>query len=66
MSRELKQGYLERYSNDWDAYQKKLSEWEMMRSCDATNKPGYYRANNDQLTYVWRKVGIRAPYHYQS
>jgi len=40
-------GYLERYSNDWDAYQKKLSEWEMMCSCDAPNKPGYYRANND-------------------
>ncbi len=43
----FKPGALERYSNDWDAYQKKLSAWEMMRSCDAPNKPGYYRANND-------------------
>lgn len=43
----FKPGALERYSNDWDAYQKKLSAWEMMRSCDAPNEPGYYRANND-------------------
>ena len=28
-------------------YKIALSEWEMMRSCDAPNKPGYYRANND-------------------
>ena len=25
----------------------KLGAWEMMRFCDAPNKPGYYRANND-------------------
>jgi len=24
-----------------------FSEWQMMCSCDAPNKPGYYRANND-------------------
>lgn len=30
-----------------DAYKKALSEWQMMRSCDAPNKPGYYRASND-------------------
>lgn len=23
------------------------SAWEMMRSCDRPNQPGYYRANND-------------------
>jgi hypothetical protein len=28
-------------------YWQALSSWEMMRSCDAPNKPGYYRANND-------------------
>jgi hypothetical protein len=28
-------------------FRKAISEWEMMRSCDAPNKPGYYRANND-------------------
>lgn len=40
-------GGLERYSKDFDRYQKEFSEWQMMRSCDAPNKPGYYRANND-------------------
>lgn len=30
-----------------DAYHKAVSEWRMMRSCDAPNEPGYYRANND-------------------
>lgn len=30
-----------------DEYEKDLSAWEMMRSCDAPNKPGYLRANND-------------------
>lgn len=29
------------------AYENALSEWRMMRSCDAPNEPGYYRANND-------------------
>jgi hypothetical protein len=29
------------------AFRRAVSEWEMMRSCDAPNKPGYYRANND-------------------
>lgn len=28
-------------------YNNELAEWEMKRSCDAPNKPGYYRANND-------------------
>ena len=28
-------------------YNQALSQWEMMCSCDAPNKPGYYRANND-------------------
>jgi len=28
-------------------YKKELSEWEMKRSCDAPNRPGYYRSNND-------------------
>lgn len=28
-------------------YKIAMAEWEMMRSCDAPNKPGYYRANND-------------------
>lgn len=28
-------------------YDRAYSEWQMMRSCDAPNKPGYYRANND-------------------
>ena len=29
-------------------FQKKMqSEYEMSRSCDEPNKPGYYRANND-------------------
>lgn len=28
-------------------YERNLSEWQMARSCDAPNKPGYYRANND-------------------
>lgn len=29
------------------AYSKAESAWRMMCSCDAPNKPGYYRANND-------------------
>ena len=29
------------------AYMSAVSEWKMMRSCDAPNEPGYYRANND-------------------
>lgn len=28
-------------------YKAAMSEWDMMSSCDAPNKPGYYRANND-------------------
>jgi len=31
----------------WSYYNKLLSEWEMMLSCDEPNKPDYYRANND-------------------
>jgi len=30
-----------------EAFRAAEQEWEMMRSCDAPNKPGYYRANND-------------------
>ena len=30
-----------------EAYTAAYSEWQMMSSCDAPNKPGYYRANND-------------------
>lgn len=29
------------------AYMAAFRAWQMMRSCDAPNKPGYYRANND-------------------
>lgn len=29
------------------AYIAAYRAWEMVRSCDAPNKPGYYRANND-------------------
>lgn len=29
------------------SYESDLAEWEMMCSCDAPNRPGYYRANND-------------------
>lgn len=32
---------------DRTAYNKAHANWEMMCSCDAPNKPGYYRANND-------------------
>jgi len=28
-------------------YNKAMSEWTMADSCDAPNKPGYFRANND-------------------
>lgn len=28
-------------------YECALAEWERMRSMDAPNEPGYYRANND-------------------
>ena len=28
-------------------YRHRLNDWERMRSMDAPNKPGYYRANND-------------------
>ena len=39
----------EKYESVINAKQKlkEYSQWEMMRSCDAPNKPGYYRANND-------------------
>jgi len=30
-----------------EKFNKAYSEWQMMWSCDAPNKPGYYRANND-------------------
>jgi hypothetical protein len=29
------------------AYARAYSAWSMKESCDAPNKPGYYRANND-------------------
>jgi hypothetical protein len=29
------------------SYDSAVSEWKMMRSCDAPDQPGYYRANND-------------------
>lgn len=29
------------------AYRTEKSQWDMAYSCDAPNKPGYYRANND-------------------
>lgn len=29
------------------AFDKAYSAWDMALSCDAPNKPGYYRANND-------------------
>lgn len=32
---------------DSSEYRKAMAEWEMMCSCDAPNKPGYFRANND-------------------
>lgn len=28
-------------------YNVAMSEWKMAYSCDAPNKPGYFRANND-------------------
>lgn len=37
----------EEYQEAMTDYRKKYSEWQMMSSCDAPNKPGYYRANND-------------------
>lgn len=30
-----------------DKFNKAYAEWQMMWSCDAPNRPGYYRANND-------------------
>jgi hypothetical protein len=36
-----------RPKEDDPEYSKKLAEWHMACSCDAPNKPGYYRANND-------------------
>lgn len=30
-----------------EAYERALSTWEMTRACDAPNRPGYDRANND-------------------
>jgi hypothetical protein len=41
------------WNNGWHSeeqerdYHKAYSEWDMALSCDAPNKPGYYRANND-------------------
>lgn len=28
-------------------FDRAMSRWDMERSCDAPNPPGYYRANND-------------------
>lgn len=30
-----------------EAYERALSTWQMTRACDAPNRPGYDRANND-------------------
>lgn len=30
-----------------EAYRRAVSQWDMSKSMDAPNKPGYYRANND-------------------
>jgi len=38
---------VQNFRNKMEDYRKELAEWEMKRSCDAPNKPGYYRANND-------------------
>lgn len=39
---------LENYANEFpDQFEKDMREWHMAKSCDAPNKPGYYRANND-------------------
>jgi hypothetical protein len=32
---------------DVTEFERALSQWQMKRSCDEPNKPGYYRANND-------------------
>lgn len=43
-------GYIKNMPPDPDGerkYESALSEWHMKLSCDAPNKPGYYRANND-------------------
>jgi hypothetical protein len=43
-------GYINNMPPDEDverAYESALSEWHMRLHCDAPNKPGYYRANND-------------------
>lgn len=39
--------YEQNFRAKMEEYQKALAEWKMMCSCDAPNKPGYYRANND-------------------
>jgi len=39
--------YEQNFRQRIDDYRKAKSEWEMMRSCDGPNKPGYFRANND-------------------
>ena len=36
-----------KYSLDPEWYCKDMAAWHMKRSCDAPNRPGYYRANND-------------------
>ena len=36
-----------RWYTDANEYAKARKEWEMDSFCDAPNKPGYYRANND-------------------
>lgn len=36
----------EKFSDD-NAFNKAMSEWSMANFCDAPNKPGYCRANND-------------------
>ncbi len=43
-------GYINNMPPDEDgerAYETAMSDWHMEFFCDAPNKPGYYRANND-------------------
>jgi len=35
------------YEESMREYNKALAEWQMKRSCDAPNPPGYTKSNND-------------------
>ena len=43
---EAKKPLRENYSSEVE-YRSAYYQWDMARSCDAPNKPGYWRANND-------------------